>query len=218
MLRGDLPSRERDHGYVVHSEFVPKPSLTLPASLQSLAALQAEYVLFTPALPYLYGQLQDAVLLDHVNRCGDPGLAVLRFDVALFSGLETPSGDADWNRSLWVVRQDAWPKFVDTLLTVANVDSQRRRVYRFGLQELQVADPLPSLVVSTTALPSVAIHAFGVRTNLWTLAFEPAGAFGLTPRVRRWPPAPDCVRFATVLFDRDDPAAALAAETEPSEP
>ena len=138
-----------------------------------------QWVWYTVASPVLWGNLTESVL-SAVQQ--DTGLTYHRkvFDKPIFSGF----GSA-WDHTLWAVPQTEWPLLREELLSITQVDVEKKLLVKYGLQELSVYDPLAvdKFTVIPPDVPIFSIYAFGVMSNKKTIAFNPAQKVVERPRV-----------------------------------
>lgn len=136
-------------------------------SARSLTDL-SEYVFFTPAVLYLWGDFYDGPLLDFMwERRENVKLYYKIFRCPVFRGLCTPGGPKEWNHVLWAVRRDQWQPLCDFLLTISLSFSEEKRLVRYGERSVRIDDPL---AVDASALiggcfPRVSVTAFGVISS-----------------------------------------------------
>ena len=175
--------------------------------LRRLSDVTDRYCFFTPALLYLYGRFNDQPLVDFLADYKKPvHLMHALFDHPIFGGLETPDGNADWNRALWAIAREALPAFEAYILSVTMHDTPHHLVFRIGAQDLWLPDPLAVDRRGILERP-LCITVFGVDSNARVIAFDPSGK-GL-PVLRSWPPQPRTVQFAKLMFAGNNPTSAI---------
>jgi hypothetical protein len=216
----DVHALPHGDGYTRHYDLdtgfdhVPMRALKFAPRVQSLTPFLERFAFFTPAPAYLWGSLHPRVLADFLaQQQGTVEFFHRKFERPLFRGLEAPNGDVAWNHVLWAVERPHWQPLVDHLCAAVLTDSPRQVVYRFGLQNLEIVDPLflDRRVLCPAVLPSLAIGAFGVRSSAFTAAFQEGAANVLDlPRIVFLPPAEECRLYARVLFQHDPVQAALS--------
>ncbi len=180
-----------------------------------LGEFAGEFAFFTPAPLYLLGVVSDAPLVDFLvehRLAADFYFAV--FDRPVFSGLVAPDGDRMWDHGLWALRADVWPLFADFYCSLAIRDGESGRLWRVGMQWLDVADPLTvdRAVVLPPVLPTVRVAAFGVNGSGYRAAFKPPAAPGLgLPALAMYGPDGEVGAFAAGLAAGVNPYDAQAA-------
>lgn len=139
-----------------------------------LAELLPEYAFFTPALLYLKGGFRDTPLADFSHQTGCV-YYYKKFARPIFQGLESDTGDPDWNFVLWACSRSLWPALANFLVSLTLVDPERRNVVGVGEQAMAVADPLladsNSLVTGVRSL--IPVTGFGVNGNCGRWALQP---------------------------------------------
>ena len=125
-----------------------------------------QWVWYTVAAPVLWGRLDDRVLSAMQQ---ETELTYHRrvFEKPIFSGFGSV-----WDCTLWAVPQVDWPAF-------------RGLMVKYGLQELVIYDPVAvdkDFIISHE-VPTLKIYAFGVMSNIKTIAFNPAQKLVERPRV-----------------------------------
>ena len=152
------------------------PRQPLPCSpLANGSDLAAEYEFFTPALLHLYGRVVEAAWADVVHA--HPGLVYyfVKFDLPLFSGLQSESGSVDWNHVLFGVRRAYYPHVLRHLANCVMFDPVEKIVLRYFPQDVRLLDPfrLRRDRIVTTETPVLSITGFGVTGPDWKIGFVP---------------------------------------------
>ena len=138
-----------------------------------------QWVWYTVAAPVLWGRLDDRVLSAMQQ---ETELTYHRrvFEKPIFSGFGSV-----WDCTLWAVPQVDWPAFRGEILSVTQVDTSAGLMVKYGLQELVIYDPVAvdkDFIISHE-VPTLKIYAFGVMSNIKTIAFNPAQKLVERPRV-----------------------------------
>lgn len=205
-----IPHDEQAEGYSSEKGLdyiLPKRRLQFGEGVSALQPFVQEFAFFTIAPAYLWGAFQDLVLWDYQNLRGrSVEFFHQKFHRPLFRGLELANGDVDWNHALWVVRRADWESFADHICATVLTDTPEQAVYRFGLQELEIADPLfvDRNVLCYTDIPLLAVSAVGVRSNRYTAGFVTGQHPPMDlPQLRFFPPDVQCKLYAQALFQAD---------------
>jgi hypothetical protein len=186
-----------------HAQFTPYKVNVRPVEFAgNPPALSAfpEWVWYTPAPAFLWGGLNNIILSglqQELNIEYYQGV----FNTVIFSGFES-EGSAFWNHTLWAIKQEEWAPFKESLLGVTNVDVENHLMIKYGLQEMNIYDPLAvqnNKVVSPET-PVATIYAFGVMTNKSTVAFNPAEGVVARPHVYTQAAAPEIVSLAEKIL------------------
>ena len=189
----------------------PKLEMSFGAAVM-LAPFTGQYQFFTPALLYLHGRFHDAPLIDFTEESKiDPIYLHKRFQNRIFSGMDCGS-DPAWNYVLWAIPRYHWPAFEAFMLSLALYCPETENVYRVGSQDLSIVDPLAA--DKKLLAPRLDIVVFGVNGNRECVAVtrpKSGVVIGGLPRVRRYPPQARTTAFASALFAKEDPVAAVAA-------
>ncbi len=173
-----------------------------------------QYKFFSIALPYLFGRFTDRPLGEFLVEYGKPcHFMHHRFRRPLFRGMATPAGNGDWNRVLWAIELEAWPHFENFFLSLAINDAGAGRVYRYGSQDIRIADPLwadSNGVLLSADAPTVDIVVFGVDATHGVAAVDagadPQAVFAAGgPAVKFHPPQPRTVAFAKAMVGEENP-------------
>lgn len=177
---------------------------------ESLAAFQEEWAFFTPAVMYLRGGFEDAYLIDYMYELQEEvRFCFHKFDRPLFDGLFTPTGDADWNYVLWALRREYWDGFVDFVCSISVADVDAKHVWRYGLQEVDVVDPVAlSGRAVITAPPLLRVGAFGIYGSRNRLYFRRSPSPFGAPRLASSQPHHEDVVFAKAYFEGRNPISA----------
>lgn len=174
---------------------------------ESLRAMAADFTFFTPAALYLHGKFGDAPLIDYMAELGeDVPLYYHRFDRPVFAGLETASGDADWNHVLWAVRREYWRSLLDFICSLTIAVCAERSTYRYGQQLFAIVDPIAadrSPIVHVRAERAL-VSTFGIYSNRYLAAFQPGPGLG-PPRLRFADPDPADRAAARAYFAGKNP-------------
>jgi hypothetical protein len=198
------------------SSYVPKKLMTFRERVKALALFQDRFSFFTIAPAYLWGGLRDCVLADfRASQAGVVDFYHMKFDHPVFAGLEAPNGDVAWNHVLWAVENSYWQPLVDHLCSAVLTDRPRQVVYRFGIQPLEIFDPLVNdrAIIVPAVPPFLAIGAFGVRSNAFTAAFVPAAnPLVNLPQAGFYAADEQCTLYARALFKTGPVCAALSHE------
>ena len=216
----DAPTRRPEVGpprrYTLDRGFdrVPKRPLSFHSGVKALGPFQERFAFFTVAPLYLWGRLHDRVLADFVaHQGGAVDFFHKKFDRPIFSGLLAPNGDADWNHVLWAVERPHWQPLIQHLCTAVLTDAARNLVYRYGLQELEILDPLHVDRGILSAVPPVLpIGAFGVLSNYFTAGFESERKIWDLPQMTFSEPDERCKLYARATCRQDPLAAVLTQE------
>lgn len=208
MDRPPLIPDGRDHAERIRAcTRLPKRPLAFNGQLKYAAPFCERFAFFTPAILYLWGRFDEALLFHFLELQGcRVDLFHTRFTRPLFQGLEAPNGDADWNRVLWAVERPFWKPLEDHLLAAVCTDRREKMVFRYASQDLTVADPLflDRCLLAPPRVPVMPITAFGVKCNRYTVALEPGdSSFGL-PRLAWHPPDRQCQAYAKTIFEKHD--------------
>ena len=176
---------------------------------ESLAVLQEEWAFFTPAVLYVHGKFTDAYLIDYMfDIQEDVPLYFYRFQAPVFAGLESRSGDKGWNFALWAVHLEYWETLLDFICSVSIANRDDKQMWRFGLQELTILDPVrvERAKILTPELPLVTVGAFGMYGSQGQAYFtqKPANPF-IPPRLTFAKPDDKDVVFARAYFDGKNP-------------
>lgn len=155
----------------------------------SLKVLRRDYEFFTPAILYRFGLITDAPLIDFLEEYRKPVKFFFhRFSSALWSGLELPNGDQDWNHALWALNREHWLPFLDFTLSMAVTMADRDMSFNIALQTLSILDPL-SIERKGMALDFdlVDIYALGAKGSEFSIGFVRSNpsAYWEAPAVRR---------------------------------
>lgn len=156
-----------------------------------------QWVWYTIAAPALWGGLDDEVL-SIVQQ--ETSLTYHRrvFDKPIFSGFNLA-----WNHTLWAVQQVEWLKLKNEFLSVTKIDTSAEVMVKYGMQELTIFDPIHmdnTLLASPTS-PTHVIYAFGVMSNVKTVAFNPAQSLVECPRVYTFKPEQEIVTLADKVLE-----------------
>lgn len=184
-------------------------SVARPASLPaSLRSLQEQFVFYTPALLYLYGGFDNAILLDFMEQYKFKCVFhYFHSQTRLFQVLDTP-GDSQWNHCLFAVEVVHWLPFREFMQSVVLANRSRGHVICVGSQELEIVDPLAiaGKVVLPEPLPLATVVAFGVNGNKGAVAFGP-GTHPLTdpPKVAFHEPQQEAVVYSEALLSGANP-------------
>lgn len=176
---------------------------------ESLLALNDEYAFFTPAALYLHGSFVEGMWVDYMYEMqADVPLYFQKFARPIFRGLATRDRDPSWNHVLWAVTRDYWDSVVNFLCSLSLVDRETQTVVRYGLQELNVLDPLAidKAGLIREDLPLLPIGVFGVYGNKTKVAYEP-GVNPLLdlPKLQFHKPDEDMQVFANAYFSGRNP-------------
>jgi len=188
--------------------------VTLPLRNNSLWGLSKDFVFYTPAILYL-SQLFDPVCLSHFAlEYGSCRMFVHRFREPIFAGLDTDDGDKDWNRTIFAVEAEVWPKFERFLGSAVFVDCEKRLCLRVLVQKVNIAD-MAAHELQTLSVGPVEILSFGKDGNdcieyLHMQDFE-------LPRRQRIAPRTETVVYANALFEGKNPQIALDSQKLPGE-
>lgn len=180
---------------------------------EGLGAFTEAYRFFSPALPYLYGRFTDRFLVQFLaEMSGQIDFLHHRFERSLFAGMESPDGDGAWNSVLWALDVSVYPDFEKFLLSVAVSDPARGSLYRVGVQDVEIVDPLwhDHAAVLSPHPPTIPVTVFGVNSNRGAMAVDWApGQPWTRPRVCRYPADAKTCLFTRVLFGAEDLAKAM---------
>ena len=175
---------------------------------------------FSPALPYLHGGFTDEPLLVFMSELGrEVKFLHRRFRRPLFCGMEAPAGDPAWNYVLWAVAIDVWRALDNFLLSVVTTHTPSHAVYRLGVQDVVIADPLEAEQLLLSGQPTpFSVAVFGVDSNRGVMALDVPPTLLSMPIARRHKPQGRTKRFANALFGMEDPLLANAILAEAREP
>ena len=167
------------------------------------------YRFFTPALLYLYGRFTDAPLVQFLDEHPDARFLHYRFDRPLFTGLDTPDTDNEWNYVLWAIEVEHWEALDNWLLSVTMVDEPGMAVYRVGANDLVIMDPLVAdkSPVLPPQLPTIEITYYGVNGSE-VCCFIEASDIITPPRKKFSQPQGYMKAFAAALFSGGNPVQA----------
>lgn len=169
-----------------------------------------DWVWYTPAPARLWGHLTDDVLYAVQQDVGAEFYQAT-FNSQIFSGLSY-KGDAYWQFTLWAAPQTAWGKLKEELLRVTQVNTSTSEVIKYGLQVLKVPDPVAvqneSVVTDKTA--TLDLFCFGVMSNKYTIAFNPAQGNRPFPAPMRMKPEPGMVSLGDKVLNAGDDLGATA--------
>ncbi len=182
---------------------VPKQLLPV-GQATSLAELAGEFAFFTPAVLYLYGGLTDEPLGDFRQTYGGPAdVYHYRFPHRLFSGLDAPCGDREWNHALWAVRRHVWPALRDFYLSIMVLDPVARTASQVAYTDVEVLDSLAAAHMRWETRPAVTVAAFGIDGSDRRLVVRPsADVLKHPPRLVRLPPTEAMRRAAAAYAGR----------------
>jgi len=158
-----------------------------------------QWVWYTLAAPALWGGLDDEVL-SAIQQ--ETSLTYHRktFDKPIFSGF-----NSYWNHTLWAIEQADWLKLKNEFLSVVKVDTSAEIMIKYGLQELVVFDPvyIDNTVIASINAPTHTIYAFGLMSNVKTVAFNLSQNLVECPRPYTFKPEKEVVNLASkVLLDK----------------
>jgi hypothetical protein len=180
---------------------------------ESLLAMSAEYVFFTPAVLYLHAGFTDVPLIDAVYELReDFKLYHKKFNNQIFHGLHTADGNKDWNYVLWAVETPYWDYLFKFIASLTLTRTDLGVLIRVGGQELQILDPLAvdrQKIVSNN-LPMLKVHAFGVNGNTFRAGLAHGRRFFQQPSLLFFPPEEDIKVFAEAYFRGKNPINARA--------
>jgi len=189
-LPGEKTKLTEFEPHVVHLR-----SIEFNGNPPSLSAFP-EWVWYTPAPACLWGGLDNVVLSGIQTELGLEYQQAV-FNVQLFDGFQNKEGDY-WNRTLWAVEQTGWAKLKTEILNVTNVNSSEGLLIKYGLQILDIVDPIAAQNASvvTTDTPKVRVFCFGVMTNRYTIAVKQSPDVGSYPKPLRLKPEPGMITLA----------------------
>src|SRR5262245_28573115 len=111
-------------------------------SSTTLLDMTDEYSFFTPAILYILGILNDHPLIEFMYEYQrEVPFFWRRFDKPLFRGLEVDD-DPGWNHALWALQREHWDVFCSFYCSLAVSNIAPRRLFRVGMQLIDVVDPL----------------------------------------------------------------------------
>ena len=182
----------------------PKTKMNFSSNVPGLAWLADKFTFFTIAPAYLVGRLSESVLCDFLSLHGAAVFFFAKFRRPVFSKLVTPDGNEDWNYVLWAVKTEFWAVFEQHMRTSIMVDSRSKALFSFDVQELTILDPLYVDLnpVCSDRVPALEIRAIGVKSNLYTAAFDLEQPVGLVPVFKAYPPDDVCLKYAKVIFEQ----------------
>lgn len=129
--------------YKVYTEVVEKHLAKFPDSLTGLSDLASDYVFWSPAAAYIYGELSDQIFTDYLTQYGQKvDFIYYKFQSQLFDKMTTKNFNKDWNYVLWFTRKEHWNSLVTHLCQSVMIDNVRQRVTKFAHQKLSIPDPL----------------------------------------------------------------------------
>jgi hypothetical protein len=176
---------------------IKKHALNIGAA-KRLCELEGEYVFFTPAVLYLYARFIDAPLIDYIVAMGeDVPLYYYVAPQAIFSGLETPSGDRAWNHALWAVARPYWQSLHDWIGSLILIYQDTRTVFGIGSKEFVVPDPL-------SPLWTIPVTTFGINGADYRLGFAADALSGLLV-LGRYPGDPTMRVYTEALYSGENP-------------
>jgi hypothetical protein len=163
-------------------------------------AVFPEWVWYTPAPACMWGGLDHDILSGLQLELGVEYYQAI-FGTQIFAGFENKEGDY-WNRTLWAIKQHDWGKFKEELLKVTSVDVDKELLVKYGLQEVEVYDPIAvqNSTVVTPKTPTLTVFGVGVMTNKHTIAFNPAQSIQERPRVYTQKPDPIMVALSVKIL------------------
>lgn len=189
----------------------PKRQLAFTSTVRHLRPFTERFVFFTIAPAYLWGRFSDAVLLDFLQVHGDAQFFYKKFERPIFRGLTAPNGDPDWNFVLWAMEQPYWPAFAEHLDGTVMSDRFTRMTYGFGIQELEIADPLflDRTILCPADVPTLSIYGVGIRGSHYLAAFA-TGRHPVIdlPQLRFYEPDAHDKLYAQALFQHGPQARA----------
>ena len=156
-----------------------------------------QWVWYTIATPALWGGLDDEVL-SIVQQETSLTYHRMVFDKPIFSGF-----DLHWNHTLWAVQQVEWSKLKHEFLGVTKIDTSTSVMVKYGMQELTIFDPIhmDKTSLASPTSPTHVIYAFGVMSNVKTVAFNPAQSLVECPRVYTFKPQQEIVVIADKVLE-----------------
>lgn len=170
MQRVDEPVK--DSFYLLSKETKVVPKLRLDLSKLELLSQAQGYVWFSPAAIYLWGQFSDQDLFDYYAK-SEVKILWYKFEKPIFSGLQRDL-DSSWNHALWAVSEQDWRPLSDFILEILKVDTARKMIFNYGIQEFSVIDPLVAdkKVLLPPGSGKIRVSFFGVLTNMWRIAVD----------------------------------------------
>jgi len=211
MDRDNMPAPESGKfvGPMVDARGIIKKRRFPLGNAESLAVLQADWAFFTPAVLYLHGRFSDAYLIDYMfDLQEDVPLFFYKFQAPLFNGLHSSNGSKDWNHAVWAVPLEYWQSLLDFICSVSIANRDDQNLWRFGLQELTILDPVrvERASILTPDLPLVAVGAFGMYGSAGQAYFQQnlANPF-IPPRLTFHKPDAQDKVFAKAYFDGKNP-------------
>ena len=209
----DIPD-ETVSSFRVDKSTVSKDTIVFPRLADRLSQFP-KYKFFTPALLYIHGRFTDAVLQQFRQEMNlDVSYMLHEFKHFIFTGFEDCHGHQGWNRTLWAVEASLWPAFEAFMLSTVISDPKAGLLYRTGVQDITIADPLFSERHPISAdIPRTTIAVFGVDGSDVAVAVTPSPFESpwMLPRLSFHPPLDNTRRMAGELFGRDNLAAVVAS-------
>lgn len=155
-----------------------------------------EYRFFTPALLYLYSRHTEQLLQQFADEHTGCCYYHHHFKQPLFRGFSAPNGDLAWNFVLWAMDKPFYPAFERFMLSTVMVDRVMQRVYRIGVDDINIVDPLYTdrQQVLRPSLPRLSITVYGVDGSGAAVAVETST--NQPPTLKIYPPQPRTVAFA----------------------
>lgn len=178
----------------------------------SLAEL-AEYRLFSPAIPYLWGGFREVYWWEWMRDLGhDVELFFHKFEQPVFEGLISQTQSSDWNYALMACRTEDWERVVDFFCELTVTMRTAKSAVRYGLQDLFVLDPLAMdrRKIFVGEQKRAVIHAFGLYGSHGVAYFEQPVP-GALPRLTFAEADPEMVEFAKAYFKERNPIHATEA-------
>lgn len=176
---------------------------------RNLRGFDDEFAFFTPAILYLHGGFRDAPLADLSYMTGvNVRFYYRKFAKPIFRGLDSQTGDKDWNYALWAVRREHWQLLSDWLVSITLTYSEVGEVAGIGEQQFTVIDPLAAerTMIYHGGLPTLAVSAFGINGSKFRAYFKPGENPMLDlPRLVFDAPAEDMQVFADALYSGKNP-------------
>lgn len=182
-------------------------------SADRLGQFIEKFSFFSPALPFIYGRMTDRPLIEFMEQYqgSEPHFLTRRFRHPIFQGMEV-DGNQIWNHVLWAVERQAYRQFENFVLSVTLSDSPKRVIYRHGVTDTEVSDPLfleSHPVYMPDQVPWLPITVFGVDgSKAAVTVFRSPSRDG--PRVIHAKPQPRTVLFAQQYFLGNDASRVLA--------
>jgi hypothetical protein len=172
-------------------------------NLLQLRRVLDRYVIFTPAILYLWCGFTDEIFWNFSSKTGiEMKLSFRRFNKPIFRGLELAGGDPDWNHALWFVDKNDWLKLQPFLEGLVFSDEEQGYVARPGVQEVEIMDPLmvDKGVLLHPSDPTMSVFVLGWDGSNCLLGMDVDNKFPQLPIVKKYSPAEYMVDYAKAFF------------------